>query len=163
VFKVFDKKEPGKPNIELLRRAGISCSVENMTQDGRLQMLKYKYIDGSHEPQSLDHFLGVCRILDNLHQNDMVHGDIRLRNMIFRENNESQLIDFDFAGPVGSEYPAQYNSSFAERHKAAVQCEPMYREHDRYSLCFIIKTKFGIELDYDRRQSPLVKLLQEKM
>ena len=58
VFKVFDKKT-GKPNIEVLRMAGISHSVENMTQDDRLQILKYEYIDGSHQPQSLSFSGGV--------------------------------------------------------------------------------------------------------
>ena len=81
MFKVFDKKTR-KPNIEVLRMAGISHSVENMTQDDRLQILKYEYIDGSHQPHSLYHFLGVCRMLHNLHQNDTVNGDVWLSNII---------------------------------------------------------------------------------
>ena len=30
VVKVFDKKEAGKPNMELLRKCGIPCSVEDV-------------------------------------------------------------------------------------------------------------------------------------
>ena len=70
VSKVFDKMEAGKPNIKILEMAGISCSVENMTQDDCLQILKYKYIDSTHQPKSLRHFLRVY----TLHKNDSPWG-----------------------------------------------------------------------------------------
>ena len=58
------------------------CSVEDVTTDSRLQILKYQYNEGAHELQSAGDFLGVCGVLDKLHKDMKVHGDVRLANMI---------------------------------------------------------------------------------
>ena len=71
-----------------------------------------------------------------MHERDLVHGDIRLDNMVFPEYNVSCLIDF---GKNDIDlYPQEYNSSLCERHSCAVGRGKMFI-HDRYSLKITIE------------------------
>lgn len=52
--------------------------------------------------------VAVAEHLKRLHENGIVHGDIRLLNMVFSDE-KSELIDFDFSGEQGKvEYPPGY-------------------------------------------------------
>ena len=55
---------------------------------------------------TLSHFQDVARRLAALHGIGMVHGDIRRNNMVFDNDGNGFLIDFDLARPIRELYPA---------------------------------------------------------
>jgi hypothetical protein len=66
---------------------------------GKLKVIAVPFIEGSHCPQSKEQLLVVAKCLKKMHDNGLVHGDIRLLNIVFTEKPEdSQLIDSDFRG-----------------------------------------------------------------
>ena len=50
-----------------------------------VKLLRYKYIQGNHEPSNITQYLGVTEMLIKLHEKGYVHGDVRLENIIFTE------------------------------------------------------------------------------
>ncbi|KAF4565414.1 Protein kinase domain-containing protein [Pleurotus pulmonarius] len=68
-----------------------------------------------------------------LHANDLVYGDLRLPNIIVREEGSqwrASLIDFDWAGPVGTvHYPSNLNMA-AFWGIGAGPCLSILKEHD---------------------------------
>jgi len=80
---------------------------------GRLRMVVMEYLDGitANQAQKLDQlpptFLeDVQRILNHLHDNDLVFGDVRSANIMITRNNKVKFVDFDWAGKAGvSRYP----------------------------------------------------------
>lgn len=64
--------------------------------------------------------------MDKLHVLDYVHSDVRIENIVFPENAEAKLIDFDLAGKVDEKYPLRYNKSVEFWHSEA--------SYDRYSI-----------------------------
>lgn len=74
---------------------------------GHLSVIAVPYIEGRHYPST---FAAIVDYLKQMHGDGHVHGDIRLMNMVFGKT--SQLIDFDFSGPVGDTFcPKRYKSN----------------------------------------------------
>ena len=79
-------------------------------------------------------------MLHKLHDSGIVHGDIRLANLVFdHDNSAGYLIDYDLARKAGDRYPNGYSDEFEERHKNATLCRPMLKIHDRHSLAWIVE------------------------
>ena len=140
VRKYFDTLDNlKKPNFPIVKEYSNLSNVEvsSITTDGRIKCLSYDFVEGDHDPKILAQFVSVINILNELHENDIVHSDVRLANMVF-DDETSYLIDFDLAGSVGSQYPAGY-SYLDERHNDARPLARREKIHDRYSLWYIIR------------------------
>ena len=66
--------------------------------------------------------------------------------MVFTENGDHKLIDFDLAAKVGQLYPSGYNADFKECHPEAKRCEPQAKVHDRHSLIYLVTTSLRVPL-----------------
>jgi hypothetical protein len=68
----------------------------------------------------------------------LCHGDIRLANMVFNEDDPalSKLIDFDMGGAEGTPYPEHYSTTLTDtqRHDHARELREMRQHHDWFSL-----------------------------
>lgn len=84
------------------------------------QMVMMEYVDG--EP-CIEKYGGgrvpqdvvdqVRKALALLHEKNMVHGDIRERNILVDKNKQVKIVDFDWAGTIGEvEYPLDLNVAF---------------------------------------------------
>jgi serine/threonine protein kinase len=97
---------------QLLYYGIIGVSDDDPTY-GHLRMAVMEYLDGmtANQAQKLDQlpptFLDdVQRILNHLHTNDLVFGDVRSANIMITKNNKVKFVDFDWAGKAGvSRYP----------------------------------------------------------
>ena len=144
VFKLFDTQSCYKHNLEVLEMVGYfeDLSVTDLSDSGRFQCLTYKYLQGGHYPTmyiSCKMFMDVAKVLKLLHGADLVHGDIRLANIIFdSERDTGYIIDFDLTDKVGTKYPPGYNH-IHERHPTAQSNLKREFVHDIYSLCYVTK------------------------
>ena len=105
-------------------------------------VMAYPKIEGSHFPSTFGQVIQVLRQLCILWKKNLCHGDVRLANMIFGEN-DSQLIDFDFCGVEGErKYPNGYNIELddTKRHPKALPGSLLQRSHDWFSFQFILQS-----------------------
>jgi hypothetical protein len=122
-------KEYGKLN-------GFKFEVDN----DDFKVIRYDKIDGDHSPRKLRQLGVILQELLSLHLKNVVHGDIRLYNMIFSDDGiNAKLIDFDFAG---MEYETYYPNGYlevpdGERHPLAKSYNRLYRVHDLHSFASI--------------------------
>jgi hypothetical protein len=89
-----------------------------------------------HLPSTKALFLSIGKLIQDLHFLGWIHGDIRLANMMFTED-EAYLIDFDFARKTVSN-PTYIEGYFVDRlprHPAALDGKPMRQCHDVHSYC----------------------------
>jgi serine/threonine protein kinase len=56
----------------------------------------------NYPPVTNGHLRNLVRIVQTLFKEGMVHGDLRLPNILFGERDEVNLIDFEWAGPKGT-------------------------------------------------------------
>ncbi|KAK2459588.1 hypothetical protein APHAL10511_008398 [Amanita phalloides] len=76
----------------------------------------------------------IRSFITELHQNGMVHGDIRNTNIMVKKDGglDFKIIDFDWAGTAGTvTYPAFVNKD-VERHKEVDGCKLIYPDHDDF-------------------------------
>ena len=148
VFKFFDTGHRGDNFFdhsimeELIQKCpSILPGVKLTSIASRVYILTYKYIPGREgQPCNLKDFVGVVQTLSLMHKHGLVHGDVRLANMVFTEDGTSYLIDFDFVGKHGmSDYFGNFNSELDERHPEAYPGSKMKMEHDRHSLAYLIE------------------------
>jgi hypothetical protein len=74
----------------------------------------------------------------------MVHGDVRDANILVRTDGtlDVKLLDFDWAGPVGTiKYPMNVNGEDIKRPAAASDGELILAEHDIQMVDFMIPPK----------------------
>lgn len=159
VIKFFYlKNEPPqtlKPNYDLLKCLGIFRELDLVKIGNECHMLKYGYIDGDHEVKTLRQFSGAVRDLSKLHKAGFVHGDVRLRNIVFQKDT-SQLIDYDLASEEFSKYPFSYVYEFPERHNDALPGWKMCKHHDIHSLLYLMK-----EVAKTRAEGAILKDVEE--
>jgi len=101
-------------------------------------LLEYPFVHGSHSPNQIGDFIPIVKLLAEMHEQKIVHGDVRLANMIF-SGDKSLLIDFDMSGKLDPENPPLYPKGYqrvddTERHADAKQCQPILPAHDMFSL-----------------------------
>lgn len=143
VTKIFDYRERGglvsRRRYELSLRylhARVVLSVPD------LHVLQYNYIPGSHCPTAVSHILSVMTALDTLHHESVVFADLRLSNIVFREDGSSALIDFDWTGKEGvHKYPEGFNADIGDgaRHPMAIPGNHLCRKHDLYALVELMR------------------------
>lgn len=87
---------------------------------GFIQIIKYNCVKGTHYASRASHFLHIADCISEMHEKNIVHGDIRGFNMLHpypKDQPEiktgickSLLIDFDFSGKPGiDKYPPGYS------------------------------------------------------
>lgn len=148
VTKYYDSNYKLKqPNLAIVEKYSDleDVKLHYITLDHRIQCLSYKYVEGNHDPTSITQFVDVLDTLNKLHDNNIVHSDVRLANIVFTAE-KTYLIDFDLAEGVGEDYPAGY-AILEERHPAARALSPREKCHDRYSLWYIIHVCLNVDLD----------------
>ena len=144
VYKFFETNGSEEPNEKLLNDLSIDCSLNDFTDDGAYRILELPFNEGNHDlPSNLDSFRGALEKLSEVHKKGMVHGDIRIPNILFSEGN-STLIDFDLARGIGERYPYNYKH-FLGRHPDATANAVMQICHDKFAFAEIIKA-CGIEI-----------------
>ena len=111
---------------------------------GRYQILEYPYISGEHTLQTTIQAGMAVSKLQEFHDKNLVHGDIRSVNMIVSESTVT-FIDVDLTAKEGEKYPSTYNhANIPERHRDAVANSSMQKVHDRFALCIIISSHLSI-------------------
>ena len=144
VYKFFETEGSEEPNEKLLSDLSIDCSLNDFTDDGAYRILELNFIKGNHDlPNNLHSFRGALEKLSEVHMKGMVHGDIRIPNILFSEGN-STLIDFDLARYIGQRYPLNYKH-YPGRHTEALPGAVMEICHDKFAFAKIIKA-CGIEI-----------------
>ena len=113
-----------------------------------LIIVQYDKVKGTHIPTCVGHLKYLLTQLQLLQADLIVHGDIRLSNVIFSTVTDSSdiiettLIDFDFSGVHGEQtYPSRFNHDIGDdgsRHKDATSGRVVKCEHDVYSAFWII-------------------------
>ena len=130
-------------------------------KQGEAEVVAVPFVTGTHVPQNMEQLIQVAEHMKSLHSHGYVHGDIRLLNMVFGADGESQLIDFDFGGREGhARYPLHYKPALTDGQRSyAVPGELVRKEHDVKGLvnAFIplvdgvswgnVKTKLSVTID----------------
>jgi serine/threonine protein kinase len=81
--------------------------------------------------------LSVARLLKRYHDNGLVHGDIRLLNIVFATPAEnSRLIDWDFGGKKNESlvYPRGYKQNLAVGKRRGEAGKPITANDDAFAL-----------------------------
>ena len=147
VHKFYDSvKDCGNPNVQLIKELGDDgqpylpeVCLDNITSDGRVQCLSYRYIPSGTTLPNKQHFASIIQILHKIHEKGLVHCDIRETNLVFGSDGKGWIIDFDLVKEEGQRYPAEYNhQDIAERHEYAQGGFPACKTHDRHSLSEIM-------------------------
>jgi len=124
------------------------CNPVNLSDT--LQIVQYDKVKGNHTPTRVGHLTNLLKELQELHQQGIVHGDIRLSNIIFSPKGdeiETTLIDFDLSGKHdGKIYPTRFNREIEDgvRHEEARSEMKLKYEHDVYAARWII-AKYAID------------------
>lgn len=109
VYKLFDltTKSFAKPNVKIVEEVLSKNYLMNikeipLSSNGHFRCLSYDYIEASSTSDlSIEDFKPIVRDLDKLHNNNSVHSDVRLCNMVFpADRSEAKLIDFDLMDKV---------------------------------------------------------------
>ena len=122
VSKYHDAMFHGFLNSEVNERYIPGASIQQLNH--HVTVLQYNFLSGSHVLQSPQQVAAIIGKLQNLHQEDLVHSDIRLENLIFCTDTVSaHIIDFDLTAPEGDCYPAEYvTQGIEERQRCSVWC-----------------------------------------
>ena len=155
VFKSFDYRSGNRALVtpEDRRSPNYYDLLDDYRMEvdaGDLKIISYKKVDGTHQPSRLGHFTNLFQQLQKLHQKDIIHGDIRLSNIIFSILSEEEdarepsatIIDYDFSGAAGKKrYPPGYNRDIndGQRHPDAISRNPLQPEHDVFSCLFLCR------------------------
>ena len=126
-----------------------------------LSIISYKKVSGGHQPSCVGDLLDILQTIGLMANAGLVHGDIRLANMIFLPVSASSssscscsssvavsagrrgvLIDFDFSGNCGQgTYPCGFNVNIedGERHKGVCAGGYLQCEHDIYGFVSVCR------------------------
>ncbi|KZT06278.1 uncharacterized protein LAESUDRAFT_700627 [Laetiporus sulphureus 93-53] len=139
----------GKDAHELLAKEGLAPKLyycDDIWQDdpianagcGPRRMVVMEYIKGraATEMDCAIHRERLSRAVDLLHNNQMVHGDFRLPNIMATDNPRARLkiLDFDWAGKQGVvKYPMRL-SQVVEWEPSVADLALIEYKHDRFML-----------------------------
>jgi hypothetical protein len=146
VYKSFDYRDRWEETAPEYRRdASFSCrwipGCQVYASQNDFTLLSYPLLKGVVLAKNASEFLSIFEELAKLHQEDIVHGDIRAYNMIF-DGTGGKLIDFDYSGKHGQRcYPPGFWKELPDtvRHPRVSKDEPMRKEHDCFSLGAVMK------------------------
>jgi hypothetical protein len=103
-------------------------------------LVSYCYIPGSHEATSVGQFASLIEQIAKIHKKRIVHGDIRLGNVVFTDSG-AELIDFDLCGKERRDrYPDRFLADIDDgvRHGDARADRLMRAEHDWFSAAAVM-------------------------
>lgn len=156
VMKAYDESTYCKPNIHLVK--SLLCPDVRIwtSKDKKLQLVEMKYFDSNWSNglnKKISIFVDILQKLQVLHCANLVHGDIRLSNML----STGHLIDFDFVG--NKCYPEGLQAiRDGERHeevKKAIRNDTigklsMNLKHDLYSMGAVLKLFTPVKDQYNQ-------------
>jgi len=146
VWKVFDYRERRVPEAER-RLPEFSLkfipNCEKVVEAVDMTLIRYPRIQGSHTPQTVRQWMVVIESVLGFHAANIVHGDLRASNIIFRNDKEgATIIDFDLAGENGRRiYPKGFNTKINDGARACSVKEgrPLLFEHDWFAISAMMK------------------------
>jgi hypothetical protein len=152
-YKLFDSNDSSRQHTHY-RFLPTSCNLKHLfdTSHWQYQVIRYNLIQGKHCPTLVRQVMQVINMLGVMHNEHIVHGDVRRHNIVFGQD-ESSLIDFDFAGVEGHAYRFEPNRSIDDGcfHDDVGLGKPMRCEHDRYSLqCILVQFDTEVDSDYSQ-------------
>jgi hypothetical protein len=176
-FKYYYQSTHRKPNIALIRQfIDINAALID-DGDGKPIFVRMKNVGKAwpwHEDAmecSALRFVELVQALVELHGLGVVHGDIRLANVVL-EGKKAYLIDFDFAGKAGLTFYPPGLSSLEDggRHEDvenAIQQRNIDKlalefEHDWSSLVFVMKLFTATKEIDSEKWGKLISLVTEK-
>ena len=124
-----------------------------------LVVIEYPAVYGTYGARRVEQMTQVVEQLQQLHESNICHGDIRGYNVLFDEG-KSCLIDFDFAGVCGEkQYPEGYTVDIPDgkRHDGARGGKYVQKIHDCFALAAVMK----LHECKDARFKDCVKLVEE--
>jgi serine/threonine protein kinase len=108
---------------------------------GKLLIISTPLYRGRHWALTPEEFLPIVEQLKTLHRHDYVHGDIRCCNIIFQDNEQGRLIDFDFGGKNNGDttkYPSGYQGALFDGTRPGKGGSPVTKWDDWLSLRYVI-------------------------
>jgi hypothetical protein len=165
VVKAYENATYIKPNLKLVQKYidkdAILFTTRESSVSKKIVLLQMRYIKGDWKGQKrVGIFVAIMKQLASLHEQGVVHGDVRLANMLLTETGDrGVLLDFDFCAVEGSKgYPKglQELHSDGQRHvdvTAAIRDDrieelPMGKEHDCFSLAHVMSLFKPIRDEY---------------
>jgi len=141
VFKIFDYDiHPElQPHLDRVRDALGDDYLPDATLiklAPQIDCLKYRFTELPQLTISTHKLANLALDLVKLHAANLVHGDIRLANILMLEPT-AKLIDFDFLGQAGSDvYPSRFSFAVNDgvRHKDAREGQIMLISHDMFAF-----------------------------
>ena len=167
VFKIFSPASLPNlyppPNLDVLINIGntyLNPILHALDED--FSLLEYDFVDGSHNPTFVKQFTVVAETLAKAHSKNLIHGDIRLLNIIFKDET-AYLIDWDLSGPKGEKrYPLGYKATLedVDRHRDAKPDFLLRPEHDWFSFGSILKRFIVDQKQFMKDWMAIIKLSQ---
>jgi len=122
-----------------------------ISKERELLVIAVPYKNGSHIVTKLTDFIPIIEQLQELHKIGYVHGDIRGFNVLFSENGEGGLIDFDFSGTPDNTYPDGYRQALNDGFRkgdgnAESEDNRLAFSHDWYALGQLMFSVHDIEV-----------------
>jgi len=115
------------------------CQMFELVNKGFV--IRYPHQKGTYLATNIHQF--ILRKILQLHSSNIVHGDIRLMNLIFQED-DAHLLNFDFSGPPDTTtYPQTFIKEVPEgRHPTAHRGAKLKFDHDLHGLGLILEKLF---------------------
>ncbi|NMM47686.1 ATP-binding sensor histidine kinase [Marinigracilibium pacificum] len=153
---------------ELLRDIdikGVRKSFGQTTINGRSAVI-LDYVDGltlsnyirKFDPPFIERLqiaISICRIIEKIHQFDIIHKDINSQNILVNSNNEVHLIDFGLATKLNTKTDVQNVSNYVAGTLAYISPEQTGRVNhvvdqrsDLYSLGVVLYELFSGQLPF---------------
>lgn len=101
---------------------------------GKLQIIAIPFIEGKPAYRTGAQAVNLITELEELHDKDIVHGDIRGFNSL-HSSTYSKFIDFDYSGTAGQVwYPSGYVTKLEDGLRTKTRSAPIDKNHDVYAL-----------------------------
>ena len=164
VFKSYDYRcrkvgKDDRRSYELMVELVPGC--EKVHEVPNCVVISYPFIVGSGSPSSPSHLIALIDGVLVLHESGIVHGDIRVSNIVFGLNGVATLIDFDFSGKDGvKKYPSTFNTRINDgaRHPDVAGGVVLKFKHDWFAVAELVsRCKLG-----DGREKKIAALLKKK-
>lgn len=145
VYKLFPNESCRQPNMELVRKFVDDKAEEKEITGGVVVKMRLVGSVCGEEPIPARRFAAISQQLEQLHQMDYVHCDIRFHNLLLEPNegDDARIIDFDVARKIGNNYLSNLLAIVdGKRHPDvanAIQRKSLHelcvqKEHDWHSL-----------------------------
>jgi hypothetical protein len=146
VWKAYDYRGR-KVDLSDRRSPDLSCKFipgcKIMCQSTDLVVIRYPYLEGTHQPRSIGQWIALLHCVQSLHAQKIVHGDLRLSNVVFSVMSDVvTIIDYDLSGQHGmKKYPQHFNCKIDDgaRHQCASAGRLLLYEHDLFALGAMMK------------------------